>query len=156
MFLLLLLCSALTGWRHNALTAVVCPSVRPSVCSVHGPKSRPEGRRKLEIGGKSPWQWWSVTAFRGRKVKVTGPLNAVTENQPKLRLSQHVATTAAETDLQQHDCHAQSNAMEIKRSSVVLYRRQQAWWRSSGFYFRTAHVASTRTVTNRINTPNFE
>ena len=39
------------GWGHNALIAVVCLSVRPSVCPVPDPKSRTEGH-KLEIGRK--------------------------------------------------------------------------------------------------------
>jgi len=37
-----------TLWRHNALIAIVCPSV----CPMPDPKSITEERRKLKIGSK--------------------------------------------------------------------------------------------------------
>jgi len=68
--------------------AVVCLSVRPSVCPVPDPESRTEGHRKLKIGRKEahdtgdPRPHLEVERL---KVKVTRPINAVTENQPHLR-----------------------------------------------------------------------
>jgi len=53
-------------------------------------KSRMEGHSKLEIGRKDvhdtgdPWPWPHFEVERS-KVKVTRPLNAVTENQPYIR-----------------------------------------------------------------------
>ena len=59
-----------------------------SVCPVPDPKSRTEGRSKLNIDRKGahdtddPWPHFAIERL---KVKVTRPLNAVNENQPYLR-----------------------------------------------------------------------
>ena len=59
-----------------------------SVCPVPDPKSRTEGRSKLNIDRKwahdtdDPWPHFAIERL---KVKVTRPLNAVNENQPYLR-----------------------------------------------------------------------
>jgi len=57
--------------------AIVCLSI----CPVPDSKSSMEGRSKLK-----PMKWVTMTPFRAErsKVKVTTPLNTVTENQPYL------------------------------------------------------------------------
>ena len=68
-----------TGWPgHNALMTVVCLSV--PCLSLKEPKTRMEGRSKLKIGRKEAMTW-----AKRSKIKVTRPLNAVTENQPHLQ-----------------------------------------------------------------------
>ena len=59
-----LLCSARVG--HNALIAVVCLSICPSLPD---PKSSMEGRSKLKLAGGKPTTRLTVTPFRGRKDK---------------------------------------------------------------------------------------
>jgi len=58
-------------------------SVRLSVCAVPDPKSRTDGRSKLEIGKREAHDMddqWPHLEVRRSKVKVTRPLNAVTQN----------------------------------------------------------------------------
>jgi len=62
-----------------------CLSVCPPVCPVPDPnESRMEGRRKMNIGSKEAHntsdQWLHLKVERS-KVKVTRPINAVTESQ---------------------------------------------------------------------------
>ena len=75
--------------------AVVCLSVRPSVCPVSNLKSRMEGRSKLKTGRKEAHD---TTLFRGRKVKVQGHyrplLLAVQITRPTCRGLGHIVATA--------------------------------------------------------------
>jgi len=66
----------------------VRPSVRLSVCPVPDSTSRMEGRSKLKMGRKEDYDTcdpWPNLEVERSKVKVTRPLNAVTESQPCLR-----------------------------------------------------------------------
>ena len=63
-------------------------SVRLSICPVRDPKLRTEGRGKLKIGRKETHDTGDPgphLEIERSKVKVTRPLNAVTENQPYLQ-----------------------------------------------------------------------
>ena len=53
-----------------------------SVCPVPDPKSRTERRWNLKIGRKNTGYPWPHFEVERSKVKVTRPINAVTDNQP--------------------------------------------------------------------------
>ena len=60
-------------------------SVRLSVCHVPDHKSTTKGHRKLNIGRKEDRDTgdpWPHLEIKRSKVKITRPINAVTENQP--------------------------------------------------------------------------
>ena len=68
--------------------AVVCLSVRLSVCPMPDPKSSMEGHSKLKISrmeAHDTSDLWPHLEVERSKVKVTRPLNDATENQPYLR-----------------------------------------------------------------------
>jgi len=68
----------------------VCLSVCLSVCPMPCAKSRTVWHSKLKIGRGKPLTRVTVTYLEvsGSKVKVSRPINAVTENQPYLQKGQ--------------------------------------------------------------------
>jgi len=76
-------------------------SVRLSVCLVPDPKSTMEGHSKLKIGRKEAhdtYDPWPPLDVERSKVKVTRPLNTVTENQSYLRNGKAYELQAGCTD----------------------------------------------------------
>jgi len=138
-----LLRPGLIGWGHNP------SSVCQSVCLVPDPKSKMKGHNKLKIGRKEAHDSgdpWSHLEVERSKIKVTRPINTVTDkpwcSRTTLKRWMSCSGDYRKKDMSARGRRRDSDTCRLRTSSVRLHIKHRV--RRPGRRHRRLSVARTR------------